>query len=87
MSNKLVPATNELMIYLLKEDYQLLVANLGSNVFRPSRTSIQMFFSDKYPVDITKLRMYYIRNIVKDYDYFYKEGIEEILVDMSDVII
>lgn len=87
MSNKLVPATNELMIYLLKEDYQLLVANSGSNVFRPSRTSIQMFFSDNYPVDITKLRMYYIRNIVKDYDYFYKKGIKEILVDMSDVII
>lgn len=87
MSNRLVSATNELMIYLLKEDYQLLIADSGSNVFQPSRTSIEMFFSDDYPVDIIKLSMYYIPNIVKDYDYFYNEGIKEILIDMTDVII
>lgn len=74
------------MFYLLKEDYQLLIANFDSNIFRPSRTSIEMFFNEDYPFDISKLRMYYIPNIVKDYDYFYLDGISEILIDMTEVM-
>ncbi len=46
-----------------------------------------MFFSDDYIVDISNLTMYYIPNIVRKYDYFYRNGIEEILIDMTEVII
>lgn len=87
MSDRIVSAANDLMIYLLKEDYQLLIANSESNVFRPSKTSIDMFFNDDYTVDIAKLTIYIIPNIVRHYDYFYRNGIEEIQIDMTGVII